>query len=75
MVLCQDCKFWGAVDEWRRAPRSSEGRGCGSPKLLTGYHENEIPEDGILVEDDEGWAMITGPKFGCVHGETNEVKG
>jgi hypothetical protein len=27
----------------------------------------------MLIENDEGWGMRTGPDFGCVHGVEKEV--
>lgn len=61
---CDTCQHWG--EEGERLSRESR-RHCVSPALLKGYHIEleEIPEAGILVEDDEGWAMMTGPRFGC----------
>lgn len=59
---CKNCKHWN---------KSSERplKECSSPKLFMGYAipDGDIPDDGILCEDDEGWGMVTGPNFGCVH--------
>jgi hypothetical protein len=56
MTRCKDCVFYFS-------------RTCSSPKWTKGYHEHWPPEDGVLVEDDEGWAFKVGPLFGCIHGE------
>lgn len=29
--------------------------------------------DALVVEDDEGWGMIPGPEFGCIHHPDNEA--
>ena len=41
---------------------------CSCPKMIYGYG-NDFGEDkdALRVEDDEGWGMIPGPKFGCIH--------
>jgi hypothetical protein len=44
--------------------------GCGCPKMLYGYDNKQIADsDGLSIENDEGWGMIPGPEFGCVHFE------
>jgi hypothetical protein len=39
--------------------------------FIKGYNvdASRLPSDGLLLEDDEGWAMYSGPDFGCVHWE------
>lgn len=47
-----------------------EDRGnCSCPKFRLGYHILDLQPDEVQVEDDEGWGFMTGPLFGCVHGE------
>ena len=48
--------------------------GCSSPAWQHGYSidEHDVKDDGILVENDEGWAALMGPDFGCVHWEAKE---
>jgi hypothetical protein len=29
--------------------------------------EGEVPDDGVMVENVEGWGLLTGPLFGCIH--------
>jgi hypothetical protein len=24
-------------------------------------------DDGVAIENDEGWGMLPGPDFGCIH--------
>ncbi len=63
LVLCGDCRFW-----------KGEGTGrlgeCESEKFKRGYNTlfDAVPIDGVLVENDEGWAFYTGREFGCIHG-------
>jgi len=43
---------------------------CDSGKFVEGYTAHRakaVPIDGVLVEDDEGWAYYVGANFGCVH--------
>lgn len=55
-VLCRACRFWTA--------------GSGDcARWRRGYGERDLAPSDVVVEDDEGWAMITGPEFGCVLGE------
>ncbi len=76
MINCKDCKFWD-IDSHIDKKGYEDSRGerrlgdCGCPKFITGYNyeSKDIPEDGVWVENDEGWAFLTGPLFGCIHGE------
>jgi hypothetical protein len=65
---CKTCKHWGrrgvvAFDESNQRLRS-----CNAPSIYYGYRVNEaeVADNGVRVEDDEGWGMRTGPEFGCV---------
>jgi hypothetical protein len=68
METCKTCKHWG-----RRVERFDGMRlkSCDAPLIRYGYHvsEDEVTDNGALVEDDEGWGMVTGPEFGCLHWE------
>jgi hypothetical protein len=37
--------------------------------MVYGYKARKQGRDELHVEDDEGWGMIPGPKFGCIHHE------
>lgn len=46
-----------------------KGRRLGScDRWHMGYHltQDDIADNEAWVEDDEGWGMMIGPKFGCV---------
>jgi hypothetical protein len=68
MTFCKDCKHYDPVSRHR----------CTCPKMFYGYgrEEGDDAPDALVVEDDEGWGMIPGPEFGCVHGEaaSNQTK-
>jgi hypothetical protein len=68
MGRCATCVHWGnsrafTDDELNRL------KSCDCPKFTYGYwdKEGEVPDDGGRIEDDEGWGMVTGPEFGCIH--------
>lgn len=67
MKTCKTCKHWGhsrkyAEDNGKRL------KSCRAPLIEYGYgvEESDVADNGALVEDDEGWGMLTGPEFGCV---------
>lgn len=67
---CKNCKHWGndeGVDMGRL-------KTCTSSKNVYSFHAgdhdmNRTPDDGALIEYDEGWGMLAGPEFGCVNFE------
>ena len=65
MITCDICKYWD------RAQDGKHLGSCSSEKFVQGYDydTDDIPVDGVHVEDDEGWGFFTGEKFGCIHGE------
>lgn len=65
MGNCKDCKWWTGESVPGRSPRK-----CNQPKAIFGYGDQNIPEDGLLIEDDEGWGWDVGPMFGCVNFES-----
>lgn len=67
MVHCYECKYWDQEE-------SGKLKSCDNKKWRTGYSltDEDVAEDEILVESDEGWAFYTGPKFGCIHGEEKD---
>jgi hypothetical protein len=75
MNTCDTCKHWKPGAGQRRYGLSGPALGdCGSPKWLEGYSvpPEDFEPDSVLVEDDEGWAFMTGPKFGCIHWAKSE---
>ncbi len=56
---CETC-CWYKVKYWHQ---------CDCPKMVYGYGYGEVDQDGLAVEDDEGWGMVPGPDFGCIHHE------
>jgi hypothetical protein len=65
MELCETCKFYD--------PQCSKA--CSCPKMLYGYGTSRKSNDEVEIEDDEGWGMIPGPKFGCIHHESIIILG
>ena len=61
MITCDRCKNWEQEDNLGSCI-------CDKFKIGYDYAKKEIADDEVLVEDDEGWAFFTGPKFGCIHG-------
>ncbi len=56
---CKTCKFYIPEDIYLYT--------CHCPKMKYGYGKQDVDSDGVLIEDDEGWGMIPGPDFGCIH--------
>jgi hypothetical protein len=63
MRTCDTCKHY--------ENNSLLWRACSCPKFIYGYghKKTECDPDTVCVEDDEGWGMVPGPKFGCIHHE------
>lgn len=75
MIHCKDCVFWNPrkkQDEDYKRSGFYDRHGCLCPMFLYGYSDLECPPSGACIEDDEGWAIETGPDFGCVHGKARE---
>jgi hypothetical protein len=66
---CRDCKWSVPNTAYRDA--GSHMLDCECEKFVRGYWVklDELPIDGMHVEDDEGWAFTVGPEFGCIHWE------
>lgn len=59
MKYCENCEYYNP---------NTEGHVCQCPKMVYGYYGVKPTEDnGMLVEDDECWGFVPGPKFGCIH--------
>jgi len=65
-MKCKDCKHWIESEHYSDVLHS-----CDHPKAKIGYRYNpdDIPTDGVWIENDEGWGWFTGPEFGCVNFE------
>lgn len=60
MKHCETCKWYKIPEKW--------GHICTCPKISYGYKTPDYRgDDRLVVEDDVGWGMIPGPKFGCIH--------
>ena len=61
--LCETCVHYEPDKHYKQLGT------CGNTYFLRGYSYDpaEMPVDGLLLENDEGWAWLVGPKFGCVH--------
>ena len=71
MHNCKDCKWWVVAKDGHGD--DTKYHTCDSPKAQTGYVPwDTVEDDGVLIEDDEGWGWIVGPEFGCVHFEPRE---
>jgi hypothetical protein len=67
---CKNCRYSTADVEytsWEKAGYLV----CLHPKWIKGYgiQKDQLPSDGVHVEDDEDWGFRVGPDFGCVHFE------
>lgn len=71
MKHCETCIFW----ERHKGVEKHQHLGwCTSSKFYEGYQIalEEVPPDGVVVENDEGWKFFTGEKFGCIHHEAKD---
>lgn len=77
IVKCKNCKY-SYLDQCPEAENGSyewttdsNMFKCSNKKILKGYdYENfkyNYTPDCVLVENDEGWAFLVGPDFGCIH--------
>jgi hypothetical protein len=75
MNTCDTCQHWQPsrlVNSWARGEnRFSDSKTCNAPQIDKTCHisvERDRPPDGcnVIVEYDEEWGILTGPKFGCV---------
>ena len=68
MKTCKTCKHWGTRTRGGYSADSKRLKSCSAPLIEYGYgtEYSEVADNGALVEDDEGWGMLTGPDFGCV---------
>jgi hypothetical protein len=67
MKRCATCKFW-TVDEGLNLRLRGDFRTCARiHEHAPGYGlMDSTTAPTVLIEDDEGWGIYTGPTFGCV---------
>ena len=70
MKRCKTCKYFSP--DGPRDDYPGTGGSCLSPLVAVGYRALEVPEGGLLVENDEGWGASMSPTFGCVNHEEKE---
>jgi len=63
---CETCRYWGGI---RPAWNTHTLRTCGAPQVAYGYDVQAAMAiaEVALIENHQGWGMLTGPRFGCVH--------
>lgn len=63
---CGSCTHWGGrVSHWNTIVH----RTCGCPQILHGNLIADAITDptSAVAETYQGWGLLTGPQFGCVH--------
>lgn len=60
MERCATC------EHFRPEEKQPPYGGCGRWNIGYRYAQATMPLNEVVVEDDEGWAMLMGPEFGCV---------
>ena len=62
MNRCGTCTYWTPL-----VVISGFGE-CAAPEIVYGYgvSADQVPVNGAVTENDEGWGMRTRPEFGCV---------
>ena len=63
MKRCKTCTFYFP---------GSDSRPCRNKNFYYGYYYQDLPDDAIQIEFDEGadaWGLSIGPDFGCIHHE------
>lgn len=72
-IRCETCKWWGEKVEWLE--KGVDVRFCQHPMVCQpsyGSRNNRTMRiDGVYTCDEGGCTgeLITGPEFGCIHGE------
>ena len=69
---CKDCVSWTPIAESEDGLREGEARTfgfgcCGHEAFHVTYTPTSLPQDGVWIEEDEGWGFFTGPLFECIH--------
>lgn len=63
---CSNCRHWFPAKEYAcRLGQCHRWHG-GNGSYGYCWEPENIPDDGVVVETDEGWGAYTGKKFGCI---------
>jgi hypothetical protein len=75
MNTCKECNWWDNEGENEFVTSAHYGS-CSCKKFVRGYNvkREQLPSDGVWLEDDEGWSFYTGPDFGCIHWKAEEAE-
>lgn len=65
MSTCKTCKHFSQFKDDNYLGKSPYGV-CGRWNEGYSYDRDNMPLNEVLVENDEGWAAIMGPDFGCI---------
>ena len=59
----------------RHVVRDRDELTCEHEKFKFGYGclPEDIPSDGLHIENNEGWGWFVGPDFGCIHFEEKVI--
>lgn len=69
MKTCDTCSFYKIEGD-----DTPMGFGqCTRWNFGYGIFPKDLAENEVLVENDEGWGMFSGPKFGCVLHQDKDV--
>lgn len=78
IVKCAECRWWGD-DESVWIQNGVGARFCQNPMVCQPYYGERnnltMRSDGVLTCDEGGCTgeLITGPSFGCIHGEATTI--
>lgn len=67
--ICENCKYYTYKKSDYKQDKYPMISECSCLKFEIGYSSNleDIDNDGVLVEGDEGWGFMPNKKFGCIH--------
>ena len=79
-MRCKNCKHFISSFEDDNLAVDKFGGKCTNEKLHVGYNgrfvdygvkkdDGDVNPDGCIIEDDEGWGIMVGMDFGCIHFE------
>lgn len=65
MSICKNSKYFTVSQSVWEAPFGS----CANMEEGYNVKPKDLKLNQILVENDEGWAALVGPEFGCINWE------